>query len=72
MTELLEVQWNVVAGAEMTIDALVRSVAVNRNRPLCLLLGAGASVSSGMPSAQRCIWEWKRDIFATKAVRKKD
>jgi hypothetical protein len=51
---------------QMSIDAFVRSIAVNRDRPICLLLGAGASISSGMPSAQRCIWEWKRDIFATK------
>lgn len=51
---------------QMSVDAFVRSIAVNRNRPICLLLGAGASISSGMPSAQRCIWEWKRDIFVTK------
>ncbi|MCB1204411.1 MAG: SIR2 family protein [Verrucomicrobiae bacterium] len=49
----------------LSIDALVRSLAVNRGRPVCLLLGAGASISSGMPSAQRCIWEWKQDIFVT-------
>ena len=28
-------------------------------------LGAGASVSSGVPSAEKCIWEWKRNIFVT-------
>lgn len=50
---------------QMTIDAFVRSVAVNRGRPICLMLGAGASISSGMPTAQRCIWEWKQDIFVT-------
>ncbi|MDB5763944.1 MAG: nuclease [Herminiimonas sp.] len=50
----------------MSVDTFIRAVAVNRGRPLCLLLGAGASISSGMPSAQRCIWEWKRDIFVTK------
>ena len=49
----------------LTVDAFVRSIAVNRGRPVCLLLGAGASISSGMPSAQRCIWEWKQDIFIT-------
>lgn len=49
----------------LTVDALVRSLAVNRGRPVCLLLGAGTSISSGMPSAQRCIWEWKQDIFVT-------
>lgn len=49
----------------LSVDALVRSLAVNRGRPICMLLGAGASISSGMPSAQRCIWEWKQDIFVT-------
>jgi len=49
----------------MSIDAFVRSIAVNSGRPICMLLGAGASISSGMPSAQRCIWEWKQDIFVT-------
>lgn len=51
---------------QMSVDAFVRSIAVNQNRPVCLLLGAGASITSGMPSAQRCIWEWKRDIFITR------
>ena len=50
---------------QLSVDALVRSLAVNRGRPVCLFLGAGASISSGMPSAQRCIWEWKQDIFVT-------
>lgn len=51
--------------AKLQLDALVRSIAINTARPLSLLLGAGASISSGMPSAERCIWEWKQDIFAT-------
>jgi len=49
----------------LSVDAFVRSLAVNKGRPICLLLGAGASISSGMPSAQRCIWQWKQDIFIT-------
>jgi len=49
----------------MALDALVRAVAVNAGRPICLFLGAGASVTSGVPSAARCIWEWKREIFVT-------
>src|SRR5271163_4214301 len=53
------------AEMNLSLDALIRSLAVNNDRPLCLLLGAGASISSGMPSAERCIWEWKQDIFAT-------
>lgn len=51
--------------SRLSVDAFVRSLAVNRGRPVCLLLGAGASISSGMPTAQRCIWEWKQDIFVT-------
>jgi hypothetical protein len=44
----------------LSLDAFVRSVGVRRNTPHALFLGAGASVSSGLPSAQACIWEWKR------------
>lgn len=53
------------AAPSMNVDAFVRSLAVSSNKPVCFLLGAGASMTSGMPSAQRCIWEWKRDIFVT-------
>jgi len=50
----------------LELDAFVRSVGINRDTPHMLFLGAGASVSSGIPSAKMCIWEWKRDIFLTK------
>ena len=50
----------------LPLDAFVRSVGVNRARQHALFLGAGASVSSGVPSAEECIWEWKRNIFVTK------
>lgn len=50
----------------LPVDALIRSIAINRKHQHCLFLGAGASISSGMPSAQQCIWEWKRSIFLTK------
>lgn len=33
-----------------------------------MFLGAGASITSGIPSAENCIWEWKRQIFITKNV----
>lgn len=56
----------------LTADALVRSIAVNQSRPLSILLGAGASISSGMPSAQRCIWEWKQDIFVSNNPKLRD
>jgi hypothetical protein len=49
----------------LTLDAFIRSVAVNRRSPHAFFLGAGASVSSGVPSAGMCIWEWKRQIFVT-------
>jgi hypothetical protein len=49
----------------LELDALVRAIAVNRGKSLSMLFGAGTSISSGMPSADRCIWEWKQDIFAT-------
>lgn len=49
----------------LSLDAFVRSVGINRTTPHALFLGAGASVSSGVPSAEKCIWEWKRNIFVT-------
>lgn len=50
------------------LDAFIRSVGINRSSPHTLLLGAGASISSGVPSAASCIWEWKRSLFLTKNV----
>ena len=49
----------------LPLDAFVRSVRVNRATQHALFLGAGASVNSGVPSAEKCIWEWKRSIFVT-------
>jgi len=46
-------------------DAFVRSIGINKATPHALLLGAGASITSGVPSAASCIWEWKRSIFLT-------
>lgn len=51
----------------LSLDAFVRCVGIDRSRPHAMFLGAGASISSGMPSAEMCIWEWKRDIFLTKS-----
>jgi hypothetical protein len=39
----------------LSLDAFIRSIGVRRSSPLALFLGAGASTSSGMPSAQMCI-----------------
>lgn len=44
---------------------MVRSIGMLKDQPLLVFLGAGASMSSGMPSATQCIWEWKRSIFLT-------
>jgi hypothetical protein len=49
----------------LPVDAFIRSIGVNRSVPHALFLGAGASITSGVPSASMCIWEWKRDIFLT-------
>ena len=49
----------------LPLDAFVRAMGVNRNSPHALFLGAGSSISSGIPSAGSCTWEWKRSIFLT-------
>ena len=49
----------------LALDAFVRSIGIRRTAPLSVFAGAGASISSGLPSAQMCIWEWKRNIFLT-------
>src|ERR1700693_2212681 len=57
-----------MTGAEeivLSLDAFVRSIGVRRSPPFAMFLGAGASTTSGVPSAQMCIWEWKRQIFLT-------
>lgn len=50
----------------LQLDEFVRSVAINKNVPHVFFLGAGASISSGIPSAELCIREWKRDIFLSR------
>lgn len=47
----------------LTFDELLRSFKQNIDTPHSLLLGAGASVESGIRSASDCVWEWKREIF---------
>lgn len=53
-------------GIVLSLDALIRSIGVNKSTSHLFFLGSGASVSSGVPSAEQCIWEWKRSIFLTK------
>lgn len=50
----------------LEFDELIRSVKISKNETFTILLGAGASISSGIQSAQDCIWEWKKDIYMSK------
>jgi len=50
----------------LELDAFVRAIGVNRGIKHMFFLGAGTSITSGLPSAEDCIWEWKRAIFLTK------
>ena len=47
----------------LKFDEFLRSLKQNKDTTHSLLLGAGASVESGIPSATECIWDWKHDIF---------
>lgn len=47
----------------LQLDEFVRIFEINKNKPFSLFLGAGASISSGIPSASTLVWEWKRKIF---------
>lgn len=47
----------------LQMDEFLRSLKQNIDTPHSLLLGAGASVESGIQSAVDCIWEWKKEIF---------
>ena len=47
----------------LQMDEFLRSLKQNIDTPHSLLLGAGASVESGVQSAADCIWEWKKEIF---------
>lgn len=48
---------------ELPYDAFLRTLKQNFDTSHVILLGAGASISSGIQSAADCIWEWKKDIF---------
>jgi len=49
----------------LPLDAFVRAVGIDSDAKYAVFLGAGASITSGIPTAELCIWEWKRDIFLT-------
>ncbi|WP_431200485.1 SIR2 family protein [Mucilaginibacter sp. P19] len=52
----------------LEVDQFLRSVEISKTDFFTTIVGAGASISSGIKSASDCIWEWKRDIYATKAI----
>ena len=47
----------------LPVDALVRSVEMNQDTPHAFFLGAGTSIAGGIPDAETCLWQWKRDIY---------
>ena len=53
-------------------DAFLRSFKRNIDVPHSILLGADASISSGIQSAYDCIWEWKKDIYLSKNINASD
>lgn len=53
---------------QLEYDAFLRSFKRNLDVPHSFLLGAGASISSGIQTAYDCIWEWKKDIYLSKNI----
>jgi hypothetical protein len=47
----------------LNFDEFLRSIEIKKGETFSLLLGAGASISSGIQSAYDCIWEWKTRIY---------
>lgn len=47
----------------MTIAELIRILKINKQKRHTLFLGAGSSLSSGMPTVATCIWLFKKEIF---------
>lgn len=48
---------------QLQLDEFLRSLKQNIDMPHSLLLGAGASIESGVQSAIECIWYWKKEIY---------
>lgn len=49
-------------------DTFLRGFKVLSNQSFDLFLGAGASISSGIPSGNDLIWHFKREILASKGI----
>lgn len=48
---------------KLQFDEFLRSVVISKNDSYSFLMGAGCSTSSGIPSANDCIWDWKTSIY---------
>lgn len=51
------------ANLVLNLPEFIRSVKVNSRKKFHIFLGAGASISSGVPSVEQCIWRLKQEIF---------
>ena len=49
----------------LRFDEFQRAIQISKNDTFSLLLGSGCSITSDIPSAEDCIWEWKKDIYKT-------
>jgi NAD-dependent SIR2 family protein deacetylase len=49
----------------LELDQFIRSIEINKDQVFSFFFGAGASVSSGIPSAYDCIWQWKQQIYTS-------
>lgn len=50
---------------KIDINTFVNSFKVKPNKSMSFLLGAGASVSSGIPSGGQMVWDFKRSLYCT-------
>ena len=48
---------------KIDFDAFLRSFKQNKDGSFAFLLGAGASITSGIQSAEDCVWDWKKQIY---------
>lgn len=54
----------------LEFDEFLRSVEISKNDTFSFFIGAGASITSGIPSAADCIWQWKKNIYESKTERR--
>ncbi len=56
----------------LQFDEFLRAINISKNDTYSLLLGAGCSITSDIPSAEDCIWEWKKSIYKSNNSTVKD